>query len=132
MRSPTMLSVNNNQKNMNTQSMKPTDLTVEAGSAETGDMGEKLLISGDKIALRMWDEEPGEAEGKSAAARSYETAGYVIEGRAELTIEDKTISLEPGVSWVVPQGAKHSYRILEHFRAVEATHPPARGYSSGQ
>lgn len=33
--------------------------------------------------------------------------------------------LEPGNSWVVPKGANHTYKILEPFTAVEATHPPA-------
>lgn len=33
--------------------------------------------------------------------------------------------LEPGASWVVPKGAKHTYKILELFTAVEATSPPA-------
>lgn len=120
------------KKSMNTQSVKENDLTVSAQEAETGDMGQKLLISGDKVALRMWDEQPGDGEDKAAHARSYETAGYVIEGKAELTLDGKTIPLEPGVSWVVPQGAEHSYKILEPFRAVEATHPPARGYKTGQ
>jgi hypothetical protein len=32
--------------------------------------------------------------------------------------------LEPGNSWVVPEGAEHSYTILETFSAIEVTHPP--------
>jgi mannose-6-phosphate isomerase-like protein (cupin superfamily) len=36
-----------------------------------------------------------------------------------------TLLLEPGDSWIVPRGAHHSYRILEPFSAIEATHPPA-------
>ena len=51
--------------------------------------------------------------------------GYVIKGRAELTVEGQTVTLGPGDSWVVPRGAEHTYRILETFTAVEATHPPA-------
>ena len=35
------------------------------------------------------------------------------------------ILLEPGDSWVVPKGSKHTYKILEAFTAVEATTPPA-------
>ncbi|KPQ36154.1 MAG: Cupin domain [Phormidesmis priestleyi Ana] len=112
--------------------MKADNLTVDTDSANTGSMGEKLLISGDQIALRMWDEKPGDAEKKSSRMSSYETVGYVIEGRAELTIDGKALLLEPGVSWIVPQNSEHSYRILEPFRAVEATHPPARGYRTGQ
>jgi quercetin dioxygenase-like cupin family protein len=36
------------------------------------------------------------------------------------------VVLEEGDSWVVPKGAEHTYRILEAFTAVEATHPPAQ------
>ena len=50
----------------------------------------------------------------------------MIDGRAELTIEDQTIRLEPGDSWLVPATAEHRYRILERFTAVEATSPPAQ------
>ena len=41
-------------------------------------------------------------------------------------IEDKTITLEPGDSWLVPADAEHSYHIIEIFTAVEATAPPAQ------
>jgi quercetin dioxygenase-like cupin family protein len=61
----------------------------------------------------------------SPPARDYETVGYVISGRAELTLEGQSLNLEPGDSWLVPAGAEHSYRILEPFTAVEATAPPA-------
>ncbi|MGC1306794.1 MAG: cupin domain-containing protein [Phormidesmis sp.] len=117
---------------MNTQSTPKADLTVSADQADTGDMGQKLLISGDKVALRLWDEQPGDGEEKTAVSRDYETVGYVLEGKAELTLDGKSISLKPGTSWVVPQGAEHTYKITEPFRAVEATNPPARGYRSGQ
>jgi hypothetical protein len=30
---------------------------------------------------------------------------------------------------VVPKGSSHTYRILEPFTAVEATHPPAEAHS---
>ena len=35
------------------------------------------------------------------------------------------VLLEPGNAWVVPRQARHTYKILEPFTAVEATHPPA-------
>ena len=38
----------------------------------------------------------------------------------------RTVRLECSDSWVVPAGAKHDYRILETFTAVEATALPAR------
>ncbi len=112
---------------MTIQESTAADLTVDAGQAETGSMGQKLLISGNAIAMRLWDEQPGDGKQKAAVARNYETVGYVLSGRAELTVEGKTITLEPGTSWTVPEGAEHSYKIVEAFRAVEATHPSARG-----
>ena len=112
--------------------MTTADLTVTASEASVGEMGQKLLISGDQVSMRLWEEQPGDGEDKSMTARSYETVGYVLEGKAELILVDKRVTLEPGASWVVPQGAEHSYKILESFRAIEATHPPARGYGDGQ
>jgi quercetin dioxygenase-like cupin family protein len=50
----------------------------------------------------------------------------VIEGRAELHLEGQKLLLEPGDSWTVTSDAEHSYTILEDFKAVEATAPPAR------
>ena len=38
------------------------------------------------------------------------------------------VLLEPGDSWVVPWNALHTYKVLEPFTAVEATHPPAAAH----
>lgn len=75
--------------------------------------------------MRLWDEEPG-AEKAQPRTRDYEVVGYVIEGAAELELEGQTIKLEAGDSWVVPKGAQHTYTIKQHFKAVEATCPPAQ------
>ena len=102
-----------------------TSVTKVSGTASPkGEMGQKYLASGTTTAMRMWeDEQPGEQ--KEAAAREYETVGYVIKGRAELEIEGQKVILEPGDSWVINKGQKHRYNILEPFTAVEATTPPA-------
>ncbi|GAC1419931.1 MAG: hypothetical protein NVSMB64_29120 [Candidatus Velthaea sp.] len=85
---------------------------------------EHKLAAGSQVALRMWrDEEPGEP--KPETTRPYETVGYVLAGRAELIVEGKTQALETGDSYLVPRGARHTYRILERFSSVEATAPPA-------
>jgi quercetin dioxygenase-like cupin family protein len=90
-----------------------------------GEMGQKYLASGVHVAMRLWESEsPGEP--KPTSQREYETVGYVIKGRAELHIEGQKVLLEPGDSWVVPQGSVHTYKILESFTAVEATYPPAQ------
>ena len=112
---------------MSIEAVRKEQLTVESSKAPTGSMGQKLLISGNAIALRMWNEVPGDGEAKAAAARNYETVGYALEGEAELIIEGKTIRLEPGISWTVPEGKEHTYKIISPFKAIEATHPSARG-----
>ena len=104
--------------------MADTSVTkVDGEQSPVGRMGQRYLASGVRLSMRLWmDEEPGD---KEPVRREYETVGYVLKGRAELTLEGQTVRLEPGDSWVVPQGAEHSYRILETFSAVEATSPPA-------
>ena len=98
---------------------------VSSNSSPTGEMGQKYLVAGKSMAMRLWrDEQPGEPKPKQA--REYETVGYVIKGTAELHLEDQVVKLEPGDSWLVPQGASHTYKITEAFTAVEATSPPAR------
>ena len=98
---------------------------VNAATSPKGEMGQVYLVSGVSMAMRMWRDE-GPNEPKPEESRAYETVGYVISGRAELHLEGQMIRLEPGDSWLVPKDAKHTYKILEPFTAVEATHPPAR------
>ena len=97
---------------------------VDSSESPVGEMGQKYLASGKRMGMRLWEnEEPGEP--KEEASRPYETVGYVIRGRAELHLEGQMVLLNPGDSWTVPEGARHTYRILERFTAVEATSPPA-------
>ncbi|HYW09411.1 MAG TPA: cupin domain-containing protein [Longimicrobium sp.] len=100
-------------------------MKVSSKNSPSGEHGQKYLATGVSIAMRLWEnEEPGEP--KEAASRAYETVGYVISGRAEYHTEGQVLLLEAGDSWTVPKGASHSYKILESFTAVEATHPPAQ------
>ena len=105
-----------------------TDTTVKkvsAATSPTGELGQKYLVSGKRVSMRLWEAEPPGA-GKTESRRDYETVGYVISGRADLHLEGQHIRLEPGDSWLVPAGAEHRYDILETFTAVEATAPPAQ------
>ncbi|MBV9295243.1 MAG: cupin domain-containing protein [Acidobacteriaceae bacterium] len=98
---------------------------VDSKHSPRGKFGQKYLASGKSISMRLWDEEPGHPKLENDA-RDYEVVGYVLEGSADLEIEGQTIRLEAGDSWVVPKGARHTYHIKQHFKAVEATHPPAQ------
>src|SRR3954465_1365556 len=75
-----------------------SDTTVKKVSSATsprGKMGQVYLTSGKHVSMRLWREEPP-GEAKPAMRRDYETVGYVIAGRAELTLEGQTLRLEPG------------------------------------
>ena len=98
---------------------------VSSGHSPKGIMGQKYLVSGKGISMRLWEREKPNDKGEEMTVRNYETVGFVIDGRAELEIEGQKILLERGDSWLVPKGATHRYRILEEFTAVEATSPPA-------
>ena len=94
---------------------------VGSHDATPGEDGEVALAAGAAMSMRLWrDEQP---HAKSPHRSAYETLGYVIAGRAELTIEGQTATLSPGDSYLVPANAEHSYNILERFTAVECTAP---------
>ncbi len=104
--------------------MKDTTIKkIDSRHSPRGPMGQIYLASGKRVSMRLWEEEPGEL--KPSARRDYETVGYVMEGAAELVLEEQTATLRKGDSWVVPAGAEHAYRVLESLCAVEATAPPA-------
>ena len=103
-----------------------TVIKVDSSHSPQGEMGQIYLASGVSVAMRLWKKETSDKQ--DAHSRDYETVGYVLEGKAELHIEGQMVLLEKGDSWVVPQGAKHEYKILEKFSAVEATHPPAHAH----
>ena len=109
------------------KTVKPDTTVKKVSSAYSpqGRMGQKYLVSGKRLAMRLWEEEPG-STADALHVREYETVGFVISGRAQLNIEGQTLVLEAGDSWLVPAGARHGYRILESFTAVEATAPPSQ------
>jgi quercetin dioxygenase-like cupin family protein len=104
-----------------------TVIKVKSAFSPRGRLGQKYLASGVHVAMRLWEDEPP-GELNPASRRDYETVGFAIRGRAELQIEGQKVVLEAGDSWVVPQGAMHSYKVLEAFTAVEATYPPSSAH----
>lgn len=75
---------------------------VESKSSPRGEMGQRYLVAGKRVSMRLWVLEPG-GELKTPTSREYETVGYVMSGSARLELEG----------------------LLEPFTAVEATAPPA-------
>ena len=70
---------------------------VEAGSSPRGQMGQKYLVAGKRVSMRLWSDEVG-GKLKAPTARDYETVGYVISGRAKLELEGQTLNLKAGDS----------------------------------
>jgi hypothetical protein len=54
---------------------------VESGYSPRGDMGQKYLVAGKRVSMRLWVREPG-GKLKAPSKREYETMGYVISGSA--------------------------------------------------
>ena len=97
---------------------------VSERTAPKGAMEQTYLVSGKHLAMRLWRNEAPQTD--RPRSRDYETVGYVLSGKAELTVEGQSITLAPGDSWLVPAHAEHAYRVIEPFTAVEATAPPAQ------
>ena len=70
---------------------------VEAGSSPRGEMGQKYLVAGKRVSMRLWKDEPG-GKLKGPTTRDYETVGYVISGSAKLDLEGQTLNLKAGDS----------------------------------
>jgi hypothetical protein len=85
-------------------------------------MGQVYLASGITLGMRLWREEPTR-ESEPVARRDYEVVGYVLEGRAELEIEEQKVLLKQGDSYVVPRGAAHDIAFWNRFRPSK---PPRR------
>lgn len=54
--------------------------------------------------------------------------GYVIYGRIELTVGDKTRIMEPGESYAIPGGIYHSAVALEDSLLIDTFSPPRDDY----
>ena len=58
----------------------------------------------------------------------HEQVTYVIEGRFEFTIDDKTTVLEPGMAAMIPGGARHGGRTLTACRVIDVFSPARQDY----
>ena len=103
-----------------------THYKVSLEDTRHGHDGEHFLARGEASAMRYWhNEQPSDTADKAPSANEYETLGYVISGKVELTVDGQTLMLGAGDSYYVPKGAEHIYRVVETLNAVEVTTPPA-------
>ena len=58
---------------------------VEAGISPRGEMGQRYLVAGKRVSMRLWVQEPGRKL-KAPTTREYETVGY-----ARRAVEDEAV-----------------------------------------
>ena len=103
---------------------RPTTKLQHEGMSKTNPNSDgKMLAHGEQVALRLWS---GEVPGthKDVHASSYEVVGYVLQGRAEVTVGGETHEVHVGDTYLIPKDTLHTYTFLETFSAVEAVSPP--------
>ncbi len=99
---------------------------VRGAHASSGEGGERLLVKGERMALRLWEREAVGTQ-KPEHANPYEYVAYVVEGVLRVTIDGHAFEVKRGDSYCVPADTKYSLEILEEATVVEATAPPDRG-----
>ena len=104
----------------------PETVMVHGDKAVRGKDGEKLLVNGQRMALRLWEREPTGAT-KPEHTNPYEYVAYVIEGALRITLNGHSFEVGKGDSYCVPADEPYSLEILEEATVVEATSPPERG-----
>jgi quercetin dioxygenase-like cupin family protein len=81
--------------------------------------GESVLMS--KFRMRAGAELP-------AHSHPNEQIGYLLSGRIELHIGERTRDVRPGDSWCVPGGLAHRASIVEDSEALEIFSPVREDY----
>ncbi|HVF55156.1 MAG TPA: cupin domain-containing protein [Pyrinomonadaceae bacterium] len=99
---------------------------VRGSQAASGERGEKLLVNGERMAMRLWEREPAGTP-KPEHSNPYEYVAYVVEGALRVTIDGHSFEARRGDSYCVPANAKYTLEILEEATVVEATSPSDRG-----
>lgn len=99
---------------------------VRGASAPHGKEGERLLVNGQQMAMRLWEHEEVGAT-KPEHSNPYEYVAYIIAGALRVTIDGHTFEARTGDSFCVPAKSKSTLEILEKATVVEATCPSNRG-----
>lgn len=97
---------------------------VSAAPAPRGPMGQKYLASGIRLSMRLWESESPDTQPKAETAANYETAGYVIAGRAELHIEGQVVG--PGNRATLGSCRKALVTATRSWKRSQRWRPPAR------
>lgn len=112
-----------NASNSDTQDEPATARVLRRKETEQGPLGDRQLVQGGRIGLRIWNVDRTDDE--ADRSRPYEIAGYVIAGEILVVIDGSPHSLAEGDSFVIPADTRHRFRIHTPATVIEATSPPA-------
>ncbi len=99
---------------------------VRGEHAPEGERGEKLLVNGARMGLRLWEREPAGTR-KPEHSNPYEYVAYVLEGALRVTVGGHSFEVRRGDSYCIPAETNYTLEILEEASVVEATCPSDRG-----
>ncbi|HEX8473935.1 MAG TPA: cupin domain-containing protein [Pyrinomonadaceae bacterium] len=99
---------------------------VRGEHALRGERGERLLVNGARMAMRLWEREAAGTK-KTEHTNPYEYVAYVLEGALSVTLDGHTFEVRRGDSYCVPANSQYSLEVLEEATVVEATAPSDRG-----
>ncbi|MDQ3806409.1 MAG: cupin domain-containing protein [Acidobacteriota bacterium] len=99
---------------------------VRGEHAPRGERGERMLVNGARMGLRLWEREPAGTR-KPEHSNPYEYVAYVLEGALRVTLDGHSFEVRAGDSYCVPAETKYALEILEEATVVEATCPSDRG-----
>lgn len=101
-------------------------VVIRGDHAARGERGEKLLVNGQHMAMRLWEREPAGTQ-KPEHINPYEYVAYVIEGALRITMNGHSFEVRQGDSYCVPTDTPYTMEILQEATVVEATMPSDRG-----
>ena len=90
----------------------------------------KTLVYGEKTLMTLFRLQKGST--LPGHRHPHEQTGYLISGRLELTIGDRTFDTRAGDSWCIPGDTDHGARCLEDSMAVEIFSPVREDYLPGK
>lgn len=84
------------------------------------------FVHSENLTLVYWDIDEGAPLPEHS--HSNEQVANVIEGRFELTVEGKTLALEPGQVAVIPANAVHSGKAITKCKIIDVFYPVREDY----
>ena len=105
--------------------MIPIDLSQEKQHEPVKGYKVKFMHT-DNMTFAFWDIKKGYSVPRHSHPN--EQVVKVLEGRLELTLEDKTFTLEPGLVLVIPPGKEHSALSLSDCKVIDTFYPVREDY----